>query len=46
MAAVNDTVKKRTALPIQEVKRSFILIFKQKKVKLENEDTTTRINPD
>ena len=45
-AAAYDTVRKRTVFPLQEMKREFIMMVKQKKVKLANEDTTTRRNPD
>ena len=44
--AAYKRVQKRTVLSLQEMKREFIMIVKQKKVKLENEDTTTRSNPD
>ena len=35
-AAAYATVRKQTVLHIQEMKREFIMILKQKKVKLEN----------
>ena len=37
---------KRTVLPLQEIKREFMMILNQKKVKLENEDVATRRKPD
>ena len=45
-AAAYDTAWNQTFLPLHEMKREFMMILKQKKVKLENEDTTTRRNPD
>ena len=44
-AAVHDTVRKRTVLPLQEMKRETMMIHQQKKVKLADEDANTRINP-
>ena len=45
-AAAYDTLQNKTVLPLQGMKREFIMIVNQKKVKLANEDTTTRRNPD
>ena len=45
-AAVYDTVRKRTVLPLQDMNREFMMLLKQKKVKLVNEDSATRSNPD
>ena len=44
--AAYETVQKRTVLPIQEMKIENMMILKQKRVKLANEDTTTRMNSD
>ena len=44
-AAAYDTVRKRTILPLQEMKRETMMILKQKKVKLTNEDANIRRNP-
>ena len=39
-----DTVRKRTVLPLQEIKIETMMIHQQKKVKLVGEDANTRIN--
>ena len=39
------TVRKRTVLPLQEVKRETMMMLQQKKVKLANDDANTRRNP-
>ena len=44
-AAAYDTVRKRTVLPLQEMKRETIMIHHQKKVKLADEYANTRSNP-
>ena len=44
--AAYGTVQKRTVLTLLEMKREFIMILKQKKVKLKNEYTITMRNPD
>ena len=44
-AAAYDTVRKRTVLPLQEMKRETMMILKKRKVKLANEDANTRRNP-
>ena len=44
-AAAYDTVRRRTILPLQEMKRETMMILKNLKVKLANEDTNTRGNP-
>ena len=43
--AAYDTVRKRTFLPLQDMKRETMMILQQKKVKLANEDVNTRRNP-
>ena len=40
-----DTVRKRTVLPLQDMKRETMMILNKKKVKLANEDANTRRNP-
>ena len=45
-AAAYDTVRKRTVLPLHETKIEFMMIIKQNKLKLANEGTATRRNPD
>ena len=45
-AATYDTVQKQTIPPLQEMNIENMMILKQKKVKLANEDATTRRNPD
>ena len=42
--AAYDTVRKRTVLPLQEIKRETMMIHQQKKEKLGDEDANTRIN--
>ena len=42
--AVYDTVQNRTVFPIQLMKRETIMIPKQKKLKLSNEEVNTRRN--
>ena len=42
--AAYDTVQKRNVLPLQEMKRETMMILKKKKVKLANEDASTRRN--
>ena len=44
-AAAYDTVQKQTVLPLQEIKRETMMILKQKKVKMANEDANTRRKP-
>ena len=44
-AAVYDIVRKRTVLPLQEMKRENKIIHQQKKVELADEDANTRSNP-
>ena len=44
--AVYDTVRKQTVLPLQEINRENMIILKQKKVKLADEDAVTRGKPD
>ena len=41
-AAAYDTVRKRTVLPLQEMKRETMMILNKRKVKLENKDASTR----
>ena len=43
---VYDTVRNLTVLPLQDMKNEFMMVIKQKNLNLENEDTTTRKNPD
>ena len=45
-AAAYDTVQKQTVLTLQSMKRGFIMILNQKKVKLANQDTTTKRKSD
>ena len=45
-AVAYDTVPKQTILPLQNIKKEFMMIIIRKKVKMENADTTTRRNPD
>ena len=42
----HDTVRKRIFIPLQETKRKIMIILKEKKAKLSNEDANTRRNPD
>ena len=42
--AAYDTVRKRTVLPLQEIKRETMMMHQQKKVNLGDEDANTRIN--
>ena len=44
--AAYETVRKRTVLPLQDMKREFMMILKKKGVKLENEESNNRRNPD
>ena len=39
-------MRNQSVLPLQEMKNEFMMVTKQNKVKLVNEDTTTRRNPD
>ena len=45
-AVAYDTVWKQNVLPLWEMKREFMMILKQNKIKLANEDTTTTRNSD
>ena len=44
-AAAYDTVRKRTVLPLQEIKRETIMMHKNRKVKLANKDANTWRKP-
>ena len=44
-AAAYDTVRNRTVLPLQDMKRENMMILKKRKVKMSNEDSKTRRNP-
>ena len=45
-AAAYDKVRKRTVLPLQDMNREYMMILKQKKVKLSDKDSATRRKPD
>ena len=39
-------MRKQTVLPLQDMNNEFMMVLNQKKIKLVNEDTTPRRNPD
>ena len=44
-AVAYDRVQKRTVLPLQEMKRETVMILQQRKVKMANDDSNIRRNP-